>query len=135
MKGVRITVTPGELLDRITILEVRAARAEGEARRQARRELGPLLRTWGRVVAGVLGEETPAVLELRGRLKAVNESIWDDEDGVRVCARAGAYGALFVRLTRDAHAKNDERSRLKADVNKLLGSADPGKVYPPAENP
>jgi Family of unknown function (DUF6165) len=127
MTGVRITVSPGELVDRLTILEVRLARLGPGAHKEARRELLRLGDAYARLPASC-GHQ---LSDLRRALRAANEAIWEAEDGIRVCMQAGEYGALYVAMTRRAHEGNDERSRLKAEVNRLLGAAPEIKSYPP----
>lgn len=123
MTGVRITISPGELLDRITILEVRASRTSGEAQKAAKREAGSLCR-----IAAKL-DLTPEVILLKDRLRAVNEEIWETEDMVRFCIKQESFGGIYVKVTRAAHEKNDERARLKAEINKLLGAPVEQKSY------
>jgi len=65
----------------------------------------------------------------RSALARVNESIWDAEDVIRLCLKAGEFGPMFVKAAREAHEKNDERARLKAEVNRLLGVEVEHKSY------
>lgn len=123
MTGIRITVSPGELLDRITILEVRVARTSGASWRMATKELGALNLLWDR------RPSSAALIQLRSELLRTNEAIWDAEDVIRLCMRAGAYEGLFTKAAREAHEKNDERARLKAEINLLLGAPAEEKSY------
>lgn len=124
MTGVRITITPGELLDRITILEVRTAHVRSPA---ALRELHALEKVWEKYVAQTSRKET---LAIKGEeLLKVNEDIWMAEDIVRLCMRAGEFGPMFVKAAREAHEKNDDRARLKAEINRLLGAPVEEKSY------
>lgn len=123
MTGIRITVSPGELLDRITILEVRAARTSGEVHKAAEKECGSLCR-----IAAKL-DLTPGIIALKDALRAINASIWEAEDIIRLCLQAGQFGQLFVKAAREAHEKNDERAWLKAEINRLLGAPAEEKSY------
>jgi hypothetical protein len=60
---------------------------------------------------------------LRADLKAVNERLWDIEDEIRDCERRQDFGAEFVRLARAVYHENDQRARIKKDINQALGSA------------
>ena len=66
--------------------------------------------------------ESPALAALVAALKAVNESLWDIEDRIRDCERAGDFGAAFIALARSVYRTNDERAGLKRRINELLGS-------------
>ena len=64
-----------------------------------------------------------AIAELRARLKAVNERLWDIEDAIRLKEKAQAFDAEFVKLARSVYFENDERARIKKEINLALGSA------------
>jgi hypothetical protein len=63
------------------------------------------------------------VAKLRADLKAVNERLWDIEDEIRVKERAQEFDAEFIRLARSVYFENDDRARLKKEINLALGSA------------
>ena len=63
------------------------------------------------------------IAELRARLKAVNERLWDIEDAIRLKEKAQAFDAEFVKLARSVYFENDERARIKKEINLALGSA------------
>ena len=86
-----------------------------------RNELSALERTWmAHPAAGTGGQD---VARLRAELKAVNERLWEIEDDIRVKEKAQAFDAEFVRLARSVYFENDERARIKKDINLALGSA------------
>jgi hypothetical protein len=125
--GVRVAVAPGELLDRITILQIKTERLADSAKRAAAEvQLGALRRAWAGAVVPTAETEG-----LEAELRAVNEALWEAEDGLRLCERQKDFGERFVKLARTVYRRNDARSRLKERVNDLLGSAlgDP-KDYP-----
>ncbi|MBE0566234.1 MAG: hypothetical protein IH621_09770 [Krumholzibacteria bacterium] len=114
----RIEVPVGELLDKITILEIKAERIADPAKAaNVRAELDCLQAAWAasplsaRDVSGQLA-----------RLKAVNEELWDIEDGLRALEAARSFGEEFVRLARAVYHRNDERAAIKRELNRLLGS-------------
>ena len=112
-------VSYGELLDKIAILQIKSERMSDPAKvENVRRELSALERTW---MAHPAAQKD--VAELRARLKAVNERLWVIEDDIRVKEKAKAFDDEFVRLARSVYVQNDERARLKKDINLALGSA------------
>ena len=114
-----VPVSYGELLDKIAILQIKSERMADPAKvENVRRELSALERTW---MAHPAAQKD--VAELRARLKAVNERLWVIEDDIRVKEKAKAFDDEFVRLARSVYVQNDERARLKKDINLALGSA------------
>jgi chromosome segregation ATPase len=116
---ISIPVAAGDLVDKITILEIKAERTEEEAKQEnIRRELA-LLHEQGRVLPSPDDE----LERLRGELKRVNERIWDLENTIRDCERAGVFDERFVETARQIYRANDERAALKRAINIHLGSA------------
>ena len=119
MSEILVPVSFGELLDKIAILEIKCERIRDEGKlANVRRELGALNETWAAHPAA--GTD---ISDLRSRLKAINESLWDIEDDIRDKERAGEFDGEFVRLARAVYVTNDERARVKKDINLKLGSA------------
>jgi hypothetical protein len=107
-------VSWGELIDKITILEIKVERLRApDAVANARRELA-LLRD-------VLGAPE-GVDAMKAALAAVNRTIWEIEDGIRAKEAAGVFDAEFVALARGVYHNNDERSRIKRAINEKLQS-------------
>jgi post-segregation antitoxin (ccd killing protein) len=115
---VTIEVSAGELVDKITILEIKAARI-GDAAKLAnvQTELGLL----SRARAGTL-PPSAKLDALTAELKAVNEALWEIEDAIRDCEAAGDFGARFVELARSVYRTNDRRAAIKRAINDLTGS-------------
>ncbi|HEX4173271.1 MAG TPA: DUF6165 family protein [Acetobacteraceae bacterium] len=112
----RVPVSWGELLDKITILEIKAERLSAPAARQnAVHELA-LLR------AELATDVPPGLTALRGQLAAVNRQLWDTEDAIRRKEAGQAFDTEFIELARAVYRCNDERSRIKRAINELLGS-------------
>ena len=108
----------GELIDKITILEIKVARLEDEsAQTNAARELSLLGEIAGPVLAGA---ETAA---LAVRLKQLNESLWEIEDRIRDHERLGNFDSDFIALARSVYKNNDARGAVKRAINLALGSA------------
>ena len=112
-------VSPGELLDKITILRIKAARI-GDAAKLAnvRHELEVLQRTWDEAIGQVA-----AIAADEQELEAVNARLWDIEDWIRDEEAAQRFGGRFIELARSVYIENDERARIKKRINLALGSA------------
>jgi Flp pilus assembly protein TadD len=125
--GLRVEVSAGELLDKITILEIKAERIADPAKlAHVRVELMAMRRAWTQP-AGEMDE----LARLTTALRATNEALWEVEDRLRVCEGAKDFGLQFVELARSVYLRNDERAALKRRVSELLGSAwYEQKVYP-----
>jgi len=114
-----VPVSYGELLDKIAILQIKSERMTDPAKlANVHRELSALERTWLAHPAAVKD-----IAELRARLKAVNERLWVIEDDIRIKEKAQAFDDEFIRLARSVYVQNDERARIKKDINLALGSA------------
>jgi len=111
-------VSAGELLDKLTILEIKAERiTDAEKRANVAHEKRLLETVWQDSQL-----ETDEVVRLRDQLKTVNEQLWDIEDGIRDEERAGRFGDRFIELARSVYITNDERAALKKAINQALGS-------------
>jgi hypothetical protein len=107
----------GELIDKITILEIKVERLESQAARaNAAKELGLLREIAGPVLAR--GQTTALV----ARLKKLNQALWDIEDQIREHERAGTFEAAFIALARSVYKTNDERGAVKRELNLALDS-------------
>jgi len=119
MKELLAPVSPGELLDKITILRIKAARIEDAAKlANVRHELSVLQRTWDDAIQG----DAALAAEERA-LEAVNARLWDIEDRIRDEEGAQRFGERFIELARAVYIENDERARIKKRINQMLGSA------------
>ena len=113
-----VEISAGELIDKITILEIKAGRLEDPAKMtNVRTELESLVAARDAALT-----PSPELTELTARLKAVNERLWQIEDDIRDCERAKEFGDRFVELARAVYMNNDERADLKRRINELLGS-------------
>ncbi len=115
---VLVEVSPGELVDKITILEIKSERIRDAAKlTNVRAELAVLRAA--RAQSLTWSEELEA---LAGELRAVNEALWEVEDAIRLCERAGDFGPRFVELARSVYRHNDRRAALKRQINDRLGA-------------
>jgi hypothetical protein len=117
--SVMVEVSWGELVDKVTILQIKLARIRDPAKlANVERELAAL----GAARAEALAR-SPRVAELEAELRRTNEVLWDNEDRLRDLERAKDYGPAFVECARAAYRTNDRRAALKRELNDLLGSA------------
>lgn len=115
-RAVLVEIGPGELLDKIAILEIKHARIADPAKLAAvRTELDALLEARDSCLS-----PTRRLTELADELKAVNEAIWDAEDAIRDCECQGEFGARFIALARSVYRQNDRRAAIKRQVNEAL---------------
>ncbi|HEV7778948.1 MAG TPA: DUF6165 family protein [Luteibacter sp.] len=118
MSLIEVPVSYGELIDKITILEIKSVQiADPSKLANVRNELELLGATW----ANASASETDISAE-RERLHAVNSSLWDIEDRIRLKERAQAFDAEFIELARSVYFQNDERAAIKREINTKLGS-------------
>ena len=113
-----VPVSFGELLDKISILQIKSERIDDAAKlANIHAELSALDKTWMAHPAAVKD-----IARLRADLKAVNERLWDIEDNIRLQDKAQAFNEDFVALARSVYLQNDERARIKKAINLALGS-------------
>ncbi len=114
-----VPVSWGELLDKISILQIKSERVRAaDAQKNVRAELDQL----NAIAAQRLrGDDT--LQAACARLKAVNEKLWEIEDRIRDKERAQSFDADFVALARSVYHSNDERAAIKREINQHTGSA------------
>lgn len=118
MSEILAPVSVGEVLDKISILQIKAERISDESKlRNIENELRALHAV---VTASVQVDD--AVESLLIDLKAINTAIWDVEDDLRAMESRGEFGATFVEAARSVYKNNDKRSALKREINHLTGS-------------
>lgn len=118
MDNIHVPVSPGEVLDKITILEIKSERIDDpEKLRNVRTELALLLQTWKETI-----REDDTIRSLHAQLKEINEALWDIEDDIRDKERAREFDDRFVELARSVYFTNDRRSAVKKELNLHLGS-------------
>ncbi len=119
MDGILVPISPGELLDKITILRIKSARMEDAGKLEnVRRELALLEQVWQRSVS--------ASAELsadEAALERVNAQLWDIEDRIREHEARQSFDSAFIELARAVYLRNDERAAIKLRINLKLKSA------------
>ena len=118
MSLIQTPVSYGELIDKITILEIKSRRITDPAKlANVRSELDLLNATWANHAAAQTD-----IADERTRLHAVNEVLWEIEDKIRLKERAQAFDQEFIELARAVYFRNDERAAFKREINLKLGS-------------
>ena len=119
MAELLVPISPGELIDKITILEIKSARMTDAAKlHNVRTELSLLNETWraSEFSKVDIGPEWTG-------LRDVNGQLWDIEDEIRDKERASEFDGRFIELARAVYVTNDERAAIKRRINVKLGSA------------
>lgn len=120
---VTVPISVGELLDKITILEIKAERIADPAKlANIRFELEALDRLRRGLALDRPGIRRDEIAALVAELGQVNRRLWEVEDLLRDCERAQEFGAEFIRLARTVYKENDLRARLKRRLNEETGS-------------
>jgi len=117
-RTINVETAPGELIDKITILEIKKERiGDADKVRNVLRELAALAAARDRAIAA-----SAELTRLTADLKRVNEALWDIEDAIRVCEHNQDFGPRFIELARSVYRNNDDRAALKRQINELLGA-------------
>ncbi|NIK50963.1 DUF6165 family protein [Xanthomonas arboricola] len=119
MSEILVPVSFGELLDKIAILQIKSERMSDPVKlANVRSELSALETSW--MTHPAAGHD---IVRLRAALKAVNERLWVIEDDIRLKEQAQTFDDGFVQLARSVYIENDERARIKKEINLALGSS------------
>jgi hypothetical protein len=118
MMALKVEVSVGELLDKVTILEIKSERITDAAKLEnVNRELETLRQTWAK--SDLSQKDVSSQI---ARLKEVNEALWDIEDNIRRKEAGQDFGDEFIQLARSVYHQNDIRAAVKKEINELLGS-------------
>jgi hypothetical protein len=118
MHEILIPISPGELLDKITILQIKAERIADPVKvANVKTELDMLSKVWSETI-----EIDAEITALTTELKSVNEALWEIEDDIRDEERGRRFGERFIELARAVYVTNDERANAKKKVNLHLNS-------------
>jgi hypothetical protein len=119
MNEIQIPISPGELLDKITIFQIKSERIDDPAKvANVRTELDMLLQVWAASVT-----DDAEIRGLSAEHKSVNEALWVIEDAIRDEERNKRFGERFIELARAVYVTNDERANAKKKVNLHLNSS------------
>lgn len=119
MKEILVPISPGELLDKLTILQIKTERINDAKKvENVKIELEALTKVWSDSVT-----EDNTITKLHDELKSINESLWDIEDNIRDEERNKNFGEKFIELARSVYVTNDLRAEAKKKLNIHLGSS------------
>ena len=114
-----IPASAGELIDKITILEIKLKNIVDPVKnRNVAKELEALSKCFEENII-----QSNEIEKLKTNLKQVNRALWNIEDDIRQCEQADEFGEKFVELARSVYKQNDKRAALKKEINILLGSS------------
>jgi hypothetical protein len=114
-----VDIAPAELIDKLTILEIKLEKIKDERKlANIRSEYADLMRVFRSAIT-----ETSRLSALTAELKRINAALWEIEDDIRDQERAGTFGQAFVDLARSVYRTNDLRAATKREINELLNSA------------
>ena len=117
-KKILTEISAGELLDKISILEIKLVKInDNESLLEINKEYNSLKKTQDSNI-----KLTKNLENLIKQLKEVNLKLWDIEDNKRICEKNKDFGKVFVDLSRNVYLNNDKRAKIKSEINKLLGS-------------
>ena len=111
-------ISAGELVDKITILEIKKNKISDENKlKEIDKELNSLNNTMDKFILG-----KSKILTFKDQLKEINLKLWDIEDGKRTAEKNNDFGKIFIELARNVYRFNDERAKIKLKINEILGS-------------
>ena len=111
-------ISAGELIDKITILEIKKNKISDENKlKEIDKELSSLNHTMNKSIL-----EKSKILTFKDQLKEINQKLWDIEDSKRMAEKNNDFGKEFIELARNVYKLNDERARIKLKINEILGS-------------
>ena len=111
-------ISAGELVDKITILEIKKNKISDENKlKEIDKELNSLNNTMDKFIL-----EKSKILTFKDQLKEINLKLWDIEDGKRTAEKNNDFGKIFIELARNVYRFNDERAKIKLKINEILGS-------------
>ena len=118
MNKILVEVSVGELLDKISILEIKKEKIKDLEKLKFINDEYIVLKD--QLNKNVESDEK--LLELFNSLKEINSKLWVIEDNKRLCEKNSDFGEKFIKLSRDVHFLNDERAKLKLEINNKTGS-------------
>ena len=117
-KKILSEISAGELLDKISILEIKLDKIKGKENLEEINKEYKILKD----VQNSSIEVTEKLKTLSKEIKEVNLNLWNIEDKLRICEKNKDFGQTFIELARGVYLNNDKRSKIKSEINKILGS-------------
>jgi len=117
-KKILSEISVGELLDKISILEIKLNKIKNQnSQKEIKKEYNLLKKTKNLNIKG-----TVKIKELTKKLKVINLRLWGIEDKIRICEKNKDFGKKFIELARNVYKLNDQRAKIKLEINNALGS-------------
>ena len=117
-KKILSEISAGELLDKISILEIKLEKIKDKADQEEINKEYKILKE----VQNSSLEVTEKLKTLFKEIKEINLNLWNIEDKIRICEKNKDFGQTFIELARSVYLNNDKRSTVKSEINKTLGS-------------
>ena len=115
---INVPISPGELVDKITILEIKKEFIKNDNKlKNINHEYDLLMQIYTTQIS-----DTDGISELKNKLKEINLELWKIEDDIRDCEREKSFSDTFIELARSVYFTNDRRSKVKLEINLLLNS-------------
>ena len=118
MNKILVEVSVGELLDKISILEIKKEKIKDQSKLKFINEEFKLLKE--QYEKNVKSDDK--LKKLFNSLKEINNKLWNIENEKRLCEKNSDFGEVFIKTSRDIHFLNDERGKIKLEMNNLTGS-------------
>ena len=117
-KKILSEISFGELLDKISILEIKLDKVKNKTNLQEiNKEYKALIKAKNKNIKSL-----KKIKFLYSNLKKVNLKLWNIEDSIRICEKNKNFNRKFIELARDVYINNDKRAKIKSEINKVLGS-------------
>jgi len=117
-KKILCEISAGELLDKISILEIKLDKIKSkDSQEEISKEYKILKEAQDSNI-----KTTEKIKQLFREIKEVNLNLWDIENGIRICEKKKDFGEKFTELSRDVYFNNDKRAKIKSQINEILGS-------------
>ena len=117
-KKILAEISAGELLDKISILEIKLEKIKDKNSQEEIKKEYKILKEIQNSSIKLEGK----IKKLFDSIKEVNLKLWDAEDKLRICEKNKDFGKSFIELAREIYFNNDKRSKIKSEINKILGS-------------
>ena len=117
-KKILSELSVGELLDKISILEIKLTKIKNpDSQKEIKKEYKLLKKTKSLNI-----KEIKKINQLFKEVKKINLKLWDIEDKIRICEKNKNFGKIFISLARAVYSTNDKRSKIKLEINQVVGS-------------
>ena len=117
-KKIQSEISAGELLDKISILEIKLDKIKDQSKKEeVKKEYNVLKKDQKSNI-----KTNEEIEKLFSEIKKTNLTLWDIEDKIRICEKQKDFGKTFISLARNVYINNDKRAKIKSEINKILGS-------------